>query len=157
MSGFYRVLIRRTINLVIVLFSILILTVALLGETMDKVLTDNIKQEVTRSITEGEVKFRSLEAQQRYMDDQIELRIKNLGIDEPWYSPKRFLNTIAQVMILNLGRSYFSTSDSGSPEVLNIIGERVPYFQGDPLLRLLLWTLSIFLICFTIWLFPLLR
>jgi peptide/nickel transport system permease protein len=29
-------------------------------------------------------------------------------------------------MILNLGRSYFSTSDSGSPEVLNIIGERVP-------------------------------
>jgi peptide/nickel transport system permease protein len=126
MSGFYRVLIRRSINLVIVLFSILVLTVALLGETMDKVLTDNIKQEVTRSIVDGEVKFRSLEAQRRYMEDQIELRIKNLGLDEPWYSPKRFLNTIGQVMILNLGRSYFSTSDSGSPEVLNIIGERVP-------------------------------
>ena len=119
-------LIRRTINLVIVLFSILILTVALLGETMDKVLTDNIKQEVTRSITEGEVEFRSVEAQQRYMEDQIELRIRNLGLDEPWYSPKRFLNTIGQVMILDLGRSYFSTSDSGSPEVLDIIGERVP-------------------------------
>src|SRR5918996_70680 len=85
MSGFYRVLIRRTINLVIVLFSILILTVALLGETMDKVLTDNIKQEVTRSITEGEVEFRSVEAQQRYMEDQIELRIRNLGLDEPCY------------------------------------------------------------------------
>jgi peptide/nickel transport system permease protein len=126
MSGFYRVLIRRSINLVIVLFSILVLTVALLGETMDKVLTENIRQEVTRSIVDGEVKFRSLEAQRRYMEDQIELRIKNLGLDEPWYSPKRFLNTIGQVMILNLGRSYFSTSDSGSPEVLNIIGERVP-------------------------------
>lgn len=126
MSRFYRVLVRRSINLVIVLFSILVLTVALLGETMDKVLTENIKQEVTRSITDGEVNFRSLEAQQRYMEDQIELRIKSLGLDEPWYSPKRFLNTIAQVMILNLGRAYFLSSDSGSPDVLNIIGERVP-------------------------------
>lgn len=126
MSGFYRVLIRRSVNLLIVLFSILVLTVALLGETMDKVLTDNVKQEVTRSITESKVEFRSLVAQQQYMDDQIELRIKNLGLDEPWYSPKRFLNTITQVMVLNLGRSYFSTSDSGSAQVLDIIGEKVP-------------------------------
>jgi peptide/nickel transport system permease protein len=126
MAGFYRVLIRRSINLVIVLFLVLVLTVSLLGETMDKILTDNIRQEVIGSVVDSKIKFQDAKAQQAYMDQQIKLRIKNLGLDEPWYSPKRFLNTIFKVMTLDLGRSYFSTSDSGSPEVIDIIAERVP-------------------------------
>ncbi|MGI8833171.1 MAG: hypothetical protein ACR2IS_11120, partial [Nitrososphaeraceae archaeon] len=126
MAGFYRVLIRRLINLVIVLFLVLVLTVSLLGETMDKILTDNIRQEVIGSIVDSKIKFQNAKAQQAYVDEQIKMRIKNLGLDEPWFSPKRFLNTIFKVMTLDLGRSYFSTSDSGSPEVIDIIAERVP-------------------------------
>ena len=105
MAGFYRVLIRRSINLVIVLFLVLVLTVSLLGETMDKILTDNIRQEVIGSVVDSKIKFQDAEAQQAYMDQQIKLLIKNLGLDEPWYSPKRFLNTIFKVMTLDLGRS----------------------------------------------------
>ena len=126
MAGFYRVLIRRSINLFIVLFLVLVLTVSLLGETMDKILTDNIRQEVITSLIDSKIKFKDAEAQQAYVDQQIGLRIRNLGLDEPWYSPKRFLNTIFKVMMLDLGRSYFLTSDNGSPEVQDIITERVP-------------------------------
>jgi peptide/nickel transport system permease protein len=126
MAGFYLVLIRRSINLIIVLFLVLVLTVSLLGETMDKILTDNIRQEVVTSLIEGKIKFQSAADQQAYVNQQIQLRIKNLGLDEPWYSPKRFLNTIFKVMMLDLGRSYFNTSESGSPEVADIIAERVP-------------------------------
>ena len=126
MAGFHRALIRRTINLLIVLFLVLVLTVSLLGETMDKILTDNIRQEVIASLIDSKIKFQDAEAQQAYVDQQIKLRIRNLGLDEPWYSPKRFLNTIFKVMMLDLGRSYFLTSDNGSPEVLDIIAEKVP-------------------------------
>ena len=126
MAGFYLALIRRSINLLIVLFLVLVLTVSLLGETMDKILTDNIRQEVIASLIDSKIKFKDAEARQAYVDQQIELRIRNLGLDEPWYSPKRFLNTIFKVMVLDLGRSYFFTSDNGSPEVLDIIAERVP-------------------------------
>jgi peptide/nickel transport system permease protein len=126
MAGFHRALIRRSINLFIVLFLVLVLTVSLLGETMDKILTDNIRQEVIASLIDSKIKFQDAEAQQAYVNQQIELRIRNLGLDEPWYSPKRFFNTIFKVMILDLGRSYFLTSDNGSPEVQDIIAEKVP-------------------------------
>jgi peptide/nickel transport system permease protein len=126
MAGFYLVLIRRSINLIIVLFLVLVLTVSLLGETMDKILTDNIRQEVVTSLIDSKIKFQNAADQQAYVTQQIQLRIKNLGLDEPWYSPKRFMSTIFKVMTLDLGRSYFITSDNGSPEVADIIAERVP-------------------------------
>jgi peptide/nickel transport system permease protein len=126
MTGLYRALIRRSINLVIVLFAILVVTVALLGGTMDNILKENIRQEVLKSIVDSKIKFQNPEARQEYLDDQIQLRINNLGLDEPWYSPKRFFNTISKVMVLDLGRSYFFTTDNGSPDVLDIIIERIP-------------------------------
>ena len=115
-------IIRRSINLVVA-FLVLVLTVSLLGETMDKILTDNIRQEVVGSLIDSKIKFQSA-ADQAYVNQQIQLRIKNLGLDEPWYAPKRFLNTIFKVMILDLGRS-FTTSDNGF-EVIDIIAERIP-------------------------------
>jgi peptide/nickel transport system permease protein len=126
MAGFHQLLIRRSINLIIVLFLVLVLTVSLLGETMDKILADNIRQEVVGSLIDSKIKFQSPRDQQAYVNQQIQLSIKSLGLDEPWYSPKRFLNTIFKVMMLDLGRSYFITSESGAPEVADIIAERVP-------------------------------
>lgn len=93
---------------------------------MDKILTDNIRQEVIGSVVDSKIKFQNAEAQRAYLEEQIKLRIENLGLDEPWYSPKRFLNTIFKVMMLDLGRSYFLTSDNGSQEVPDIIAEKVP-------------------------------
>jgi peptide/nickel transport system permease protein len=126
MTGLYRALIRRSITLIIVLFAILVVTVYLLGEPMDKIRRENIRQEVMNSIINSNIKFESPEVRQQYLGEQIQLRINSVGLDEPPYSPKRFFNTIFEVMVLDLGRSYFFTSDNGSSLVQDIIAERIP-------------------------------
>src|SRR5215203_481551 len=106
-SGFLFFLFKRIINMFIVLFSILVLTISLLGPTMDNVIKDSTER-------------------QRYLDQQIQLQIKNLGLGEPWYSPNRFFNTLLKVMVLDLGKSNFFVSDSGSSSVKDIIIEKIP-------------------------------
>src|ERR671915_482167 len=126
MTPFLFFVAKTTAYRILVVVITVIFSLVLFGSTLEQVLTDRIEVEVVEGSAQDEIQFTTSSQRQAYIDEQIELRKKNLGLDEPWYSPKRFINTIAQVMILNLGRSYFSTSDSGSPEVLNIIGERVP-------------------------------
>lgn len=126
MRGFYRFLITRSINMVIVLFATLVLTIALLGPTMDKILTDAIKFYVVEEVNYKEIRFSSAEERQRYIDERVEFQIKTLGLDEPWYSPKRFANTVLKVMVLDLGKSNFFTSENGSSDVRDIILERLP-------------------------------
>lgn len=126
MGGFGRFLVKRSINMVIVLFATLVLTIALLGPTMDRILTDAIKYYVVEEIAHKEIKFQSTAERQNYIDQQTSFQIKNLGLDEPWYSPKRFTNTVLKVMVLDLGKSNYMTSESGSPNVRDIILEKVP-------------------------------
>lgn len=125
-GGFGRFLIRRSANMLIVLFATLVLTIALLGPTMDKVLTDAARFSIVDEVNHGKLKFQTAQERQQYIDDRIQLQIKTLGLDEPWYSPKRFTNTVLKVMTLDLGRSNFFTSDSGSSSVRDIILERMP-------------------------------
>ena len=118
MLGLYRFVITRSINMFIVIFSTLILTVALLGSTMDKILIDAIRVDVVNAVNQGtKYQFHSSEERQKYLNSQISLQIKTFGLDEPWYSPKRFFNTLIRVMTLDLGKSNFFTSDSGSSNV----------------------------------------
>lgn len=125
-GGFGRFLIRRSANMLIVLFATLVLTIALLGPTMDKVLSDAARFAVVDEVNHGKLKFQTPQERQQYIDSKIQLQIKTLGLDEPWYSPKRFTNTVLKVMTLDLGRSNFFTSDSGSSSVRDIILERMP-------------------------------
>jgi peptide/nickel transport system permease protein len=117
---------KRSINMVIVLFATLVLTISLLGPTMDKILVDAIKFYVVEEINQKELQFQSLEERQGYIDNRVEDQIKTLGLDEPWYSPKRFSNTVLKVMILDLGKSNYITSDTGSQNVRDIILEKLP-------------------------------
>jgi peptide/nickel transport system permease protein len=110
----------------IVLFSILVLTISLLGPTMDNVIKDSVRYNVIDSLSNQKVEFKDLTERQRYIDQQIALQIKNLGLEEPWYSPNRFLNTLFKVMMLDLGKSSFFVSDSGSSSVKDIIIEKIP-------------------------------
>ncbi|HVX02020.1 MAG TPA: ABC transporter permease [Nitrososphaera sp.] len=126
MGGFGRFLIRRSANMLIVLFATLVLTIALLGPTMDKVLIDAARFSVVDEVNHSKLKFQTAQERQQYIDNRIQLQIKTLGLDEPWYSPKRFTNTVLKVMTLDLGRSNFFTSDSGSSSVRDIILERMP-------------------------------
>jgi peptide/nickel transport system permease protein len=112
--------------MVIVLFSTLILTMALLGSTMDKILLDATKSSVVEETNRGNIKFQNTQERQHYIDQRVELQIKAIGLDEPWYSPKRFTNTVLKVMVLDLGKSNYITSESGSANVRDIILEKMP-------------------------------
>jgi len=112
--------------MVIVLFATLILTIALLGPTMDKILTDAIKYYAVEEVNQKDLKFANAAERQRYIDAQVSRQIQTIGLDEPWYAPKRFANTVLKVMVLDLGRSNYLTSESGSPKVQDIILEKMP-------------------------------
>lgn len=112
--------------MVIVLFATLVLTIALLGPTMDKILTDAIRYYVVEEISQKKIQFPNAIERQRFIDDRINQQVKIIGLDEPWYAPKRFANTVLKVMVLDLGRSNYITSESGSPKVQDIILEKMP-------------------------------
>jgi peptide/nickel transport system permease protein len=126
MGDFGRFLVRRSLNTVIVLFSTLILTMALLGPTMDRILLDATKSAVIEETNYSDTKFESAVERQKFIDQRIDLQIKSIGLDEPWYSPKRFTNTTLKVVALDLGKSKFLTSESGSANVRDIILEKMP-------------------------------
>jgi peptide/nickel transport system permease protein len=112
--------------MLIVVFSTLVLTLALLGSTTDKILTDAVRFDEVNSINAGKFKFQSLDERQKYIDTQIQLHVKTLGLNEPWYSPTRFVNTLLKLAVLDLGKSHFFSSDSGSSNVRDIILEKLP-------------------------------
>lgn len=125
-AGFYRFLIKRSVNMLVVLFATLVLTIALLGPTMDRILTDGVKYYVVEDVNHRNVKFHSADERQQFISAAVERQVHALGLDEPWYSPKRFVNTVVKVMALDLGKSNFLTSDSGSSNVRDIILEKMP-------------------------------
>lgn len=126
MSGFGRFLVKRSINMIIVLFATLVLTLSLLGPSMDSILRRAIEQSVSEEVTQKQMRFPNVAERDRYIKAEIARRTVELGLDEPWYSPKRFTNTVFKVMALDLGKAYFLTSDSGSQNVRDIILERLP-------------------------------
>jgi peptide/nickel transport system permease protein len=112
--------------MVIVLFATLVLTIALLGPTMDKILKEAILYYAVEELNNKDIRFPTAAERQRYIDEQVARQIKTIGLDEPWYGPKRFANTVLKVMILDLGKSNYITSDAGSPKVSDIILEKMP-------------------------------
>jgi peptide/nickel transport system permease protein len=111
---------------ILVVVITVIISLVLFGSTLDNILTDRIKVEVVQGSAQDEIQFTTPSQRQAYIVEQTELRKKNLGLDEPWYSPKRFINTLFDTITLDLGQSNFFTSDSGSSKVSDIIIERVP-------------------------------
>jgi peptide/nickel transport system permease protein len=93
---------------------------------MDKILINTIRFDAVNSVTEAKYKFQNSDERQKYINTQIQLQTKILGLDEPWYSPKRIANTIFKLGTLDLGKSNFFTSDSGSSSVRDIIVEKLP-------------------------------
>jgi peptide/nickel transport system permease protein len=126
LTGFSHYLLKRSVNMMIVLFAVLVMTIGLLAETMDKILKETVNVNVVTQVNEGNIRFESIQDRQKYIDTQKDLQYKTLGLDEPWYSPTRFFNTLFKVAILDLGNSRFFTTDSGSSSVRDIIIERIP-------------------------------
>jgi peptide/nickel transport system permease protein len=126
MTDFLFFVAKTTAYRILVVVITVIITLILLGSAMDKLLTDRTRAEVVEAATQDTIQFKTLSERQDYIDGQIRLKLEDLGLDEPWYSPKRFVNTLFEVLTLNLGKSNFFTSDSGSSNVSDIIIERLP-------------------------------
>ena len=49
--------------------------------------------------------FKNSDERQKFIDQQIKLQSQSLGLDEPWYSPKKLFNDVLKIITLDLGKS----------------------------------------------------
>lgn len=126
MTDFLFFVAKTTAYRILVVVITVIITLILLGSAMNPLLELRTRQEVVEAAAQDTIQFRTLSERENYIDDQFEIKKKELGLNEPWYSPKRFVITLFEVLTLNLGKSTYTTSDSGSSNVSEILIERVP-------------------------------
>lgn len=113
--------------MILVLFGTLVITLGLLGPTFDDVLKKSILARLDMESSQNpNLRFLPPEELKKWKEDQFLKEIHSLGLDEPWYSPKRLYNSVAKVMLLDLGRSGNFQSSSGSSSINDIIWERLP-------------------------------
>ena len=142
--GFKRLLATRLLRMFITLCAVLVITIALLGTTMDDILRRNVQQSIIQETSHDNKlvsHFKSQQELQNYINNQISARTHAQGLDEPWYSPKSLLSKLFKTMTLDLGNALFLTSDLGSQKVSNIILEKLPN-------TILLFTTSTLIITF---------
>ena len=112
-----------------VLMITLLLTIILVGSNMDTILKQGISFQVRAEITEDPKisdSFSDPAEFEAFVQDQIEQRVKALGLDTPWYSPQRIGLTMYKILLLDFGHATFLTSDAGSSDVKDIIIEKLP-------------------------------
>ena len=99
-----------------VLMITLLITIALVGSNMDVILKHGIAFQVRSEMTENPRMiegFASIEEFEKVVQDTIDQRIKNLGLDEPWYSPQRIGLTMYKILILDFGYAHVSYQRCG--------------------------------------------
>lgn len=107
----------------------LLLTIALVGSNMDTILIKGVAIDERTKILEdpGIAKsFTTPEELEEYIQDRINQRVKELGLDTPWYSPQRIGYSMYKILVLDFGQATFLTSDAGSSDVKEIILEKLP-------------------------------
>ena len=117
---------KRAATMFGVLLITLLITIMLVGSNMDTILKQGVVFQVRSEITENpEIaqSFSSVQEFEGYIQDRTDERIKNLGLDEPWYSPQRIGLTMYKIILLDFGQATFLTSDLGSSDVKEIIFE----------------------------------
>jgi peptide/nickel transport system permease protein len=127
--GYGSFLLKRAGHMALVLFVVVFLTLVVIGPSMDNILKRSIEVGVTEEIARNKAlvsSFKDPAELEEYKRNLIEVRSKAIGLDEPWYSPKRIGLTMLKIISFDLGRSFFLQSDSGSSQVSDIIIERLP-------------------------------
>lgn len=109
-----------------VLFSVIFITVILLAPTFDKLLNDAVRNQVIEEVNLGTLKFQNAGDRKSYINSQIELRSKTLGLDKDPFNLSKLFHRVVSVMTLDLGKSHFFTTDYGSSNVRDIIFEKAP-------------------------------
>ncbi len=96
---------------------------------MDTILKQGVVFQVRTEMTENPAiaeSFASVEEFESFVQEQIDQRVKTLGLDSPWYSPQRIGLTMYKILVLDFGHATFLTSDSGSSDVKDILFEKLP-------------------------------
>ena len=112
-----------------VLMITLLLTISLVGSNMDTILKQGVASQVRSEIAANPSiakSFSSIAEFDDFVQEQIEQRSIQLGLDKPWYTPQRIGVTMYKILLLDFGNATFLTSDSGSTEVKEIIFEKLP-------------------------------
>ena len=107
----------------------LLITISLVGSNMDVILKQGVVFQVRSEIAEDPLiaqSFSSVDKFEEFIQNQIEQRLNQLGLDEPWYSPQRIGLAMYKILLLDFGHATFLSSDSGSSDVKEIIFEKLP-------------------------------
>ena len=124
-----RYIAKRGLTMFGVLMVTLLLTITIVGSNMDVILKQGVIYQVRSEITENTAiaeSFANVEEFEKFIDEQIDQRIKTLGLDAPWYSPQRIGFSMYKILMLDFGHATFLTSDSGSSAVGDILLEKIP-------------------------------
>jgi peptide/nickel transport system permease protein len=127
--GFRRFLVRRAFNMAVILSLTVLLTIAILGPSADAILRRAVEQETRAEILQNKElvgKFKDPGSLEGYVKSQIRGKIASMGLDDPWYSPRRLWTIAVKVMALDFGQSYYIRSYGGSSNVRDIILEALP-------------------------------
>lgn len=119
----------RLLTMILVLMITLLLTIALVGSNMDSILKQGVVFQVRSEIANNPSiakSFSNVNEFESFIQEKIDARVKQLGLDEPWYTPQRIGITMYKIMILDFGNATFLSSDSGSSDVKEIILEKLP-------------------------------
>ncbi len=127
--GYKRFVATRMATMFGVLLATLLITILLVGSNMDIILKQGVTIQVRTEIAENAAvaeSFAGPEEFEEYIQEQIDRRIKALGLDEPWYSPQRVGLAMYKILTLDFGHATFLTSDAGSSDVRDILYEKLP-------------------------------
>ena len=127
--GYKRFVLMRLGTMFGVLLATLLITILLVGSNMDAILKQGVSIQVRTEIAENPVIAQSFSDTQQfeaYIQEQINQRIKQLGLEKPWYDPQRVGVTMYKILILDFGHATFLTSNVGSSDVGDIISEKLP-------------------------------
>lgn len=103
----------------------LTILIANMGGYVDEIQRGIIREDVSVAANQN-LALRSLSAEGRmdWINEQVRLREKQLGLDKPFMT--RAIRFMSDALTLNLGRAQRMTSDRGSQMVRDIIIERLP-------------------------------
>ncbi|MBN1371394.1 MAG: ABC transporter permease [Anaerolineaceae bacterium] len=129
-STFKRVAVYITGRLVMMFATVVIgvfltILIANMGGYVDEIQRGIIREDVSQAANQN-LSLRSLTSEERmhWVNEQIILREKQLGLDKPFMV--RAVKFMKDALTLNLGRAQRMTSDKGSQMVRDIILERLP-------------------------------
>jgi peptide/nickel transport system permease protein len=118
--------VTRTVSLFItvVIGVYLTILIANMGGHVDKIRSNQIREQVGAMSMAPEIRALPAEERNAWMAEMVRVEEERLGLDQPFII--RSFRFLGGALTLNLGRSEYVISDSGSRSVRNIILERLP-------------------------------